>query len=285
MTDPKDDKYAGRREFVFGTIAVGVFLALGLGVLGFAEKRGEFLVVKLCFAGIALCIVVCYWLWWIGGQHTRKRKIVLGLATAAAAIAIVGLSLPWIDGKERERVPPDVTLCFVGVQHPAVWAVNLSETLIESATLLAPALFDLDSPTPDDPLQIHPQVFDLISPHSYSGGYAIFENMPNSPTLKNGDRIVGSVGIKCAKCEEGRTFLVSIIWGAGGWFSQLKDTNAAGNVLLLMNIANPNAPHTSGAAYVPKIEAVPIADRVPIRNMADLLDADHNVVPSNCAKK
>lgn len=283
MTSRQDDRYTEVRQQLFGVVGVGIFLAIGVGVLGFAEKRGEFLVVKACFAGIALCLVICYWLWWIGRHRSRKRKIAWGAVTAAAASAVVGISFPWIDGKVKEREPPDVSLCFVGTQHPAIWAVNLSDVQIESAQLQIPVLFDVDGPTPDVPLQISPQLFDLISPHSWSGGYDLFAQMHAGEILTPGDRIVGSVGIKCAKCESGRSFYVSIIWGVGGWFSEIK--NGAGNILLLFDTSNPREPHTSSAAYVLNIDAVPREDRIPIRDISDLVDSAHNVVGSKCAEK
>jgi hypothetical protein len=238
MEKQHKDRYADVRERLFTVVGVGILLAIGIGVLGFAEQHGEFLVVKACFAGIALCLCACYWLWWLAKRRSRNQKVIWGFATAVAAACVLGISFPWIDGKERERAPPDISLCFVGRQHPSLWALNLSDNSIENGQFGAPALFDVDGPTPDDPLQITGQNFELIAPHGMSGGVDIFSNMHGSSLPKDGNRIFGTVGIKCAKCAVGRSFYVSITWGTGGWFSQMKN-DTSGDTVLLMNATNP----------------------------------------------
>jgi hypothetical protein len=40
--------------------------------------------------------------------------------------------------------------------------------------------------------------------------------------VKLGDRLVGSAFVDCPECSKGHTYLVSITYGQGGWFVELK---------------------------------------------------------------
>jgi hypothetical protein len=40
--------------------------------------------------------------------------------------------------------------------------------------------------------------------------------------VKSGDRLFGGASVLCAECARGRTFVVYIVWGQGGWFSEIK---------------------------------------------------------------
>ena len=78
--------------------------------------------------------------------------------------------------------------------------------------------------------------------------------------LKPGDRLLGSAAVNCPECERGRTYIVYIVWGEGGWFSEVKD-ETSGRILIPKNFLK-----ETREAYFTNIEAeVPEAARMPIQ--------------------
>jgi hypothetical protein len=244
-----------------GALSVGIAFTLG------ATTPGEFCAAYASFGITALCFVVCYCLWLIGRHRSRKRQLVWACVTALAVIVELGVALPWLYEKRQK---PDVTLCFANYSHPMLVVLNPSKKTVEHASFF-PVLFNLDAPYPDEPLHAAGRTFDDIPPRSTAGTYDVFSEINDSPALRPGDRVVGSVGIRCPLCESGHSFFVSVTWGGNdGWFSQI-DNGTNGLAYTLMDISNPSAPHTSSAGIALKISAVPVGQRIPIRHLKELV--------------
>jgi hypothetical protein len=124
---------------------------------------------------------------------------------------------------------PDVTLRFVYPEQPQIMLINTSDVVAQYIkwTVL---LWNLDNPmaysqiehAKDDhePLPIPISIFDFLRARS-QGIQGLFTLPTVSPHVKNGNRLVGSASVECPTCERGRTFLVYIVYGVGGWYSEL----------------------------------------------------------------
>jgi hypothetical protein len=276
------DTFAGWRELISGVVAVGVLLPVGLAVLGLADTRGEFWFVRACFALTALSLIVCYGLWWRGKPRTLHARIAWGTATFATITVGLGFGLPWVNQKQAERAPPEVSLCFVGRAHPVLYVLNLSDKVVQNAKF-SPGIFDLDARNPTEPLHTVFRTFDVITPRSASGAYDIFGEINDSPAIKKGDRLVGTVGITCPNCASGRTFAIDIEWQRSGWYSQLTN-QTSGNVLEFIDFSNPKRPHLSSAAIATLVSRIPERDRIPIRDLSDFVTANHSIDLLECSE-
>lgn len=114
----------------------------------------------------------------------------------------------------------EVNLKFVYPESPAVVLMNESDSTVREVKWSL-AIWNLDLPERNDPLPIPVATFDWIRKHSESGPQAVFTSPNVSSLLNAGDRLRGSASVSCAECKGGRTFLVSITWGQGGWYSEL----------------------------------------------------------------
>jgi hypothetical protein len=120
-------------------------------------------------------------------------------------------------GKEPPVV--DVALRFVYPKSPALMIKNLSDSVARDIkwTVL---LWNMDLPDRNDPLPIPVQVFDWLKGHTEGGPQDLFSSPPIATLLKPGNRLFGSASVDCPTCSRGRTYIVYIIWGQGGWFSE-----------------------------------------------------------------
>lgn len=153
----------------------------------------------------------------------------------------------------------DVTLRLVHPKSPAIKLVNQSSVIAKDIKW-AVALWNMDIPDRDDPLPIPVQAFDWIKPHDEGGPQDLFHSPLVYPLLKQGNRLFGSVSVDCPKCERGRTYVVYIVWGVSGWYSEIR-TEKAGKILIPSN----NFLKESRSKYFKALEAaVPAQSRIPI---------------------
>jgi hypothetical protein len=283
MSSRSDDRNTPWRQLIFGVAAIGGFLPIGLAVLGLADTYGEFTFVRACFVSTGLCFIICYVLWWIGRHRSRKRKIAWGAATLVGVTAVLGLGLPWVSQKENAKASPDVSLCFVTYKHPVLIVLNISDKSVENARFGA-AIVNLGGPNPDEPIHAGGRTFELIEAHGTSGPYDVFTEINDSPPLKDGDRVVGTVSIGCPRCKTARSFSVSFTWGrSDGWFSQIKD-QTSGGLYTPMEISDLKSPHVSARGVATFVDAIAAQDRVPIRSLQDLRKG-HSVDFRDCANR
>jgi len=152
----------------------------------------------------------------------------------------------------------DVSLRFVYPKSPALILVNQS-TVIAKDIKWAVALWNMDLPDRDDPLPIPVRTFDWIKPHDEGGPQNLFDSPLVSPLLKQGNRLFGSVSLDCPECERGRTYIVNIVWGDSGWYSEIRNEKS-GKILIPSNFLK-----ESRIKYFKALEAaVPAQSRIPI---------------------
>jgi hypothetical protein len=165
---------------------------------------------------------------------------------------------------------PDVTLRFVYPSSPALVLVNGSGAIARNIKWSV-ALWNMDdprtyvssNPSPDahDPLPIPVATFDFLRPRTVGGPQNLFDGPLVAPHLKNGQRLFGSASVVCPECARGHTYIVSIIWGEGGWYVETLNSNE-GELLI-----PPNFKQETVIAYYRDILAkTPEAVRIPIED-------------------
>lgn len=116
---------------------------------------------------------------------------------------------------------PDIFLKFVSPAAPALVIVNPSDAVARDMKY-AVELWNSNQPDEADPLQIPTGTFDWLKGHSEGGPETLFTASISS-LLKPGDRLYGSANINCPTCVRGRSYLVYIEWGKGGWLAETND--------------------------------------------------------------
>jgi hypothetical protein len=118
----------------------------------------------------------------------------------------------------------------------------------------------MDLPDRNDPLPIPVQTFDWLKGHDEGGPQGLFNSPFVSPLLKDGNRLFGSASVDCPACTRGRTYIVYIVWGQGGWFSEV-EKETSGHFL-----APPNFLKDSREQYFKALDAAtPVNKRVAIQ--------------------
>lgn len=158
---------------------------------------------------------------------------------------------------EKPAPKPDITLRFVYPEAPALMIVNRSSTIARNIKY-ALVIFNRDLPDRDDPLPIPLASFDWLKGHSEGGPQSLFGGQVAS-LLVNGNHLLGSATVNCPECETGRTFVVSIVWGEGGWYSEVR--GGGGDL-----IVPPNFSRAMREKYFVEYDAlIPAKARIPIR--------------------
>src|SRR6266446_1456558 len=114
---------------------------------------------------------------------------------------------------------PEVTLRFVYPKSPALVIMNPSNSVARDTKWMV-TLWNMDLPDRDDPLPIPSSTFDWIKPHDEGGPQNLFGSPLVAPLLKPGNRLFGCSIVDCPGCSKGKTYIVYIVWGEGGWFSE-----------------------------------------------------------------
>jgi hypothetical protein len=117
---------------------------------------------------------------------------------------------------------PDVTLRFINPTEPALQLVNQSGVTARDIKWMV-TLWNLDLPNRTNPLPIPTAAFDFIMPHSPGGPQGLFDAPMVASLLHPGDHLIGSASVSCPDCVRGRTFIVYIILGHDGWFTEVLD--------------------------------------------------------------
>lgn len=152
---------------------------------------------------------------WVALRETLKKRIALSatfLISVLWAVILYSL-LPSL---------PNVTLRFVYPKSPALQLVNQSDAVARDIKY-AVILWNLDLPDRLDPLPIPIATFDWIKPHADGGPENLFFTPLVTPLLSPGNRLFGSAAVNCPDCGRGHTYVVSVVWGEGGWFAEIPD--------------------------------------------------------------
>lgn len=163
-----------------------------------------------------------------------------------------------INHMDQESVPPVVGLRFVYPKSPALLILNESAVVARDIKWTV-VLWNMDLPERTDPLPIPVSIFDWLKGHDEGGPQNLFDNPTIIPLLKSGNRLIGSASITCPNCERGRTYLIYIVWGEGGWYSELEGEKS-GHIVAPLKFER-----EALNSYFGLIEsAVPAEKRVPI---------------------
>ncbi len=154
---------------------------------------------------------------------TRSQSVVFSL-TLVGVIGTLITGLAWVYpqfwitlGQQRS----DVAMRFVYPKAPALVLVNQSPVIAREIKW-AVVLWNVDLPDRDEPLPIPVSTIDWLRPGASGGPQSLFDQPNVAVALKPGDRLIGTASVICAECARGRSYIVSIIWGEGGWFSELE---------------------------------------------------------------
>jgi hypothetical protein len=151
-----------------------------------------------------------------------------------------------------------MALRFVYPEAPALVLINESTVLARDIKWTV-ALWNLNLPDRNDPLPIPVSVFDWLRANEQSGAQNLFSSPQVAQLLKPGDHLMGSASVVCPQCSRGRTYIVSIVWGEGGWFSEVLNEQS-GHVMTPINFLK-----VTRNEYFKEIEAaVPPQVRTPI---------------------
>jgi hypothetical protein len=151
---------------------------------------------------------------------------------------------------------PDVSLRFVFPKSPSLLVINNGDA-VASNIKWAVILWNTNLPDRDDPLPIPISTFDWLKPHTVGGPEDIFRTGLVQPLLKPGDHLLGSAEVDCPACPRERAYAVSIVWGEGGWFSELKDVKSG--IVAPSNFTKPTR-----IQFWSALEAVPAQSRLAI---------------------
>jgi hypothetical protein len=218
-----------QKAIQFVIVSIGSYLGLG-AVLGSMVDALSILTLRIAQLGTA-CIVLLWLLarfllllcplrWVVGDQRVRVRTLRTSTAVAFGMVAL--LWTPFIMEQVRPaKELPDVALRFVHPKSPALVLVNQSAVLARDIQWFV-LLWNMDLPDRDNPLPIPISEFRFLRPHEPSGPLNLFGSQGVPPLLKPGDQLLGSVGVICPECARGRTYIVYIVWGEGGWFSEVE---------------------------------------------------------------
>ena len=156
---------------------------------------------------------------------------------------------------------PELGLRFIYPTEPALVITNGSGYVARDIKWTV-ALWNLDMPDRNDPLPIPVSTYDWIKAHDEGGPQALFGNPSVVSLLKPGNRLFGSASVNCPDCTRGRTYIVYIVLGSGGWFTEVSD-EASGKVLIPRNFLRETRERFFKAleAQVPLNVRTPIGER------------------------
>ena len=162
-----------------------------------------------------------------------------------------------INHMDQADARPLVGLKFIGSKGPGVACVNESDVMARDM-LLQVVLWNRDT-LELQPLPIPTQKCDWLRPHDEGAPYDLSRWLAQ---LKPGTHLIGSAMISCPNCITGRTYVVSIILGDSGWFSEVNPgPGQQGRVFV------PHEPNSevSCAKFLDALEGlVPVDRRLPI---------------------
>ncbi|HVM93200.1 MAG TPA: hypothetical protein VMT67_10340 [Terriglobales bacterium] len=160
----------------------------------------------------------------------------------------------------RETIPPTVGLRFVYPESPSLVIANPSAGIARDIKYTV-ALWNMDLPDRNDPLPIPIASFDWIRPNDEGGPQNLFGSPQVATLLKHGDHLFGSAAVICPECTRGRTYIVYIVWGQSGWYSEIEN-ELSGRVFTPQNFLRP-----ARETYFKQLETMaPSQTRIPIGN-------------------
>ncbi len=196
----------------------------------------------LLFIGIALISwsIISYVLETIKHARTRGSSMwpIIGMIIAGIAFIVFAV-WHYSDSRNPPKTPPktepilsspesgkeapivDVALRFISPKSPALMIKNLSDPVARDIRWMV-GLWNMDLPDRQDPLPIPSQTVGWIRGHDEVGPQSLFSEPLVVPLLQPGNRLFGSASVDCPTCSKARTYVVYIVWGQGGWVSEVE---------------------------------------------------------------
>lgn len=227
-----------------------VVLVIGTG-LAFASFKSDDPLIFFPCIGIswASFIYIC-----VSNSGPIYARVLIALAISCLFVFLSFRTF----GKAQTSSGPEVALRFVSPKSPGLVIVNSSGSLARDIKWIV-VLWNMDLPDRDDPLPIPVSTFDWIKPHQEGGTQNLFGGANVAPLLKQGDRLFGSASVNCPDCVRGRTYIVYIVYGEGGWVSEVENEKTGG--LMIPH----NVKKETREEYFKNLEAtVPNESRIPI---------------------
>jgi hypothetical protein len=235
-------------------LLIGVALALAMG----SGSATEFVIARIAFVAAVLDVTGLI-VWWLYNSGFSWWKATSGFVIVGASVITLPALLRWIDAKEVAATEqPDVTLRFVYPATPALQLVNISDKTAREIKFTV-VVWNIDLPERRDPLPIPIATFDFLKARQTSGPQGVFTSALVMPMVHQGNRLLGSASVSCPECSRGRTFVVSIVWGEGGWFAEIPG-ETSGAVLTPRHFTREEL-----TAYFDQLpNTIPAASRIPI---------------------
>lgn len=261
-------------------LGIGITMLLALPPPGWPNMPRWALRAGL-LAGLALIIYgLAFTVMGIWPETLRPRILpILAICTGLFLIIVGSVWFAKIEIKNKESPTkisfqiPDVVLSFSHPAFPVIVLTNQSDVLATNIKWSV-YLWNMDDPKPlrsnphaadhpgmHDPLPIPTSVFEFLKPRQSSNRIDLFGNV--SDYVKKGQQLIGTASVDCPDCV-GHTYIVSIVWGEGGWFAEIVEANGErlqGRTLI------PESPYKEAVVvYQQKMLALaPEASRIPIR--------------------
>jgi hypothetical protein len=230
------DRLVGVAGLFVGLIAIALFYL--------APERKEFgwiaFFIALVLGAVWGYLQSAHWLLQKFQAAPIVTTVIVGLV-GGAVIALVfflvakNASVPNTKVIDRSTSPlADVSLRFVYPKSPALMLVNSSEAIARDIKWTV-VLWNFDLPERDEPLPIPVSTFDWLKPHQEGGPQNLFGSATVAPLIKEGNHLFGSASVDCPSCSRGRSYIVSIVYGDGGWVAEV-ESEKSGNLFIPPNL-------------------------------------------------
>lgn len=231
--------------------------------------RGE----RLTVYGFAITVFLTATGWLINYVVTSNRPSPSSVATIQQNTA--GPNSPIVNAQtvnlynqtpikksSNQTATADLHLRLEGNEAPIVQVSNNSAATAHDI-YIAYALWNMEHPEIADPIKIPFSQMKWLKPKQSSGRTLLLSEQI-SQSIKRGDRILGSISIDCSDCERGRTYLVYIEYGKGGWIAEDKNEKS-GSLRFPVKDNRPDATTLEARnRYFDFIKSIPDSIRVPI---------------------
>lgn len=204
----------------------GVVLTTVLVALDKAGKLNGPLPLMLLFIAALMTVPLALGNSWVLGESSKTTRIFRKLIMLSVVVLIYSALVYWIfPGNDSETAQmADLSLRFVNPKSPTLIIVNKS-TAVAKEMKWAVVLWNVDRPDMKNPLPIPVGGFDWIKPNNHSSAINLFDGPLVAPLLQSGNKLLGTGWISCTVCKEDKNYVVSIEWGKGGWYAEIKLKN------------------------------------------------------------
>lgn len=163
---------------------------------------------------------------------------------------------------EKYFAKSGVTLRVVDPSEPGLVFTN--RTRSETNTIrYSVALWKMG---PDgNPLRLTNEVLARLGPGETSTVVTLFDTTEIRSRLREGNKVVGAIGLDCADCARGYSYRVYISYGEGGWFAEVPNATDG-------NLVMPPQYFSNGVFYSSDVELslrfwineIAASERIPI---------------------